>query len=98
MSFRSRVYLADGEDLDDYVATRPDWSPGDTLYVRPSESGPSAVCGYCRHTDGVDIGWGEPRCIMCLGTPRDDDPDSVMTKGPVIPQSVGGVLFAPNGC
>lgn len=33
MAFTFRVYLADGTDLDDYVAGRPDWQPGDTLYV-----------------------------------------------------------------
>ena len=34
MSFRFRLYLADGEDLDDYVAARPDWRPGDTVLRR----------------------------------------------------------------
>ena len=33
MSFRFRVYLADGEALDDYVAAVPNWQPGDTLYI-----------------------------------------------------------------
>ena len=33
MSFRFRMYLADGEDLDDYVAMRPDWSAGDVVYA-----------------------------------------------------------------
>jgi hypothetical protein len=46
----------------------------------------------------VDIGWGEERCIHCLGTPSADDPDSVMTKGHVIPRSVGGKLYACNEC
>lgn len=46
----------------------------------------------------MDIGWGEPRCVFCLGTPTDADPDSIMTRGHTIPQSVGGKLFAPNEC
>jgi hypothetical protein len=46
----------------------------------------------------VDIGWGEERCIICLGTPRSEDPDSVMTRAHVIPQSVGGKLLANNEC
>lgn len=33
MSFRFRVYLADGEELDDDVAAVPNWQPGDTLYI-----------------------------------------------------------------
>jgi hypothetical protein len=33
MSFRFRVYLADSEDLDDYVSSEPNWRPGDTLYI-----------------------------------------------------------------
>jgi hypothetical protein len=32
MSFKFRVYTVDGDDLDDYTASRPDWSPGDVLY------------------------------------------------------------------
>jgi hypothetical protein len=27
MSFRFRVFSADGDDLDDYASNRPDWSP-----------------------------------------------------------------------
>ena len=27
------MYLADGEDLDDYVSAVPNWSPGDTVYI-----------------------------------------------------------------
>ena len=46
----------------------------------------------------MDIGWGEERCIHCLGVPNADDPDSVMTKGHVIPQSLGGKLYACNEC
>jgi hypothetical protein len=46
----------------------------------------------------MDMGWGEERCIVCLGTPTDDDPDSAMTRGHVIPESVGGKLFAENEC
>ena len=46
----------------------------------------------------MDIGWGEERCIHCLGVPNADDPDSVMTKGHVIPQSIGGKLYACNEC
>lgn len=42
--------------------------------------------------------WGEERCIVCLGTPTDGDADSAMTKGHVIPRSVGGKLFAENEC
>jgi hypothetical protein len=30
---RYRVYLEDGTDLDDYVASPGPWSPGDTLYA-----------------------------------------------------------------
>ena len=33
MSFRFRLFIADGEDLDDYVAARPDWRAGDTVYI-----------------------------------------------------------------
>ena len=33
MSFRFRMYLADGEDLDDYTSSEPNWSPGDLLYA-----------------------------------------------------------------
>ena len=33
MSFRFRMYLADGEDLDDYVSAVPNWKPGDTVYI-----------------------------------------------------------------
>jgi hypothetical protein len=44
------------------------------------------------------MGWGEERCIICLGTPRPGDPASIMTKGHVLPQSVGGKLFARNEC
>ena len=33
MSFRFRMYLADGEELDDYTRTQPDWSPGDVVYA-----------------------------------------------------------------
>jgi hypothetical protein len=32
-TFRYRVYLEDGTDLDDYVTTHLRWGPGDTLYV-----------------------------------------------------------------
>lgn len=46
----------------------------------------------------MDIGWPEERCIHCLGVPNPDDPDSVMTKGHVIPQSLGGRLYACNEC
>lgn len=46
----------------------------------------------------MDIGWGKQRCIHCLGVPGQHDPDSVMTKGHVIPQSVGGKLYAFNEC
>jgi hypothetical protein len=46
----------------------------------------------------MDIGWGDERCIHCLGVPNADDPDSVMTKGHVIPQSLGGKLYASNEC
>jgi hypothetical protein len=49
-------------------------------------------------TPGMDMGWGEARCIVCLGTPTDGDADSAMTKGHVIPRSVGGELFADNEC
>jgi hypothetical protein len=33
MSFRFRMYLANGEDLDDYVSAVPNWNPGDTVYI-----------------------------------------------------------------
>jgi hypothetical protein len=33
MAFTFRMFTADGDDLPDYVAMRPDWNPGDTLYV-----------------------------------------------------------------
>src|SRR4051812_16243689 len=46
----------------------------------------------------MDMGWGADRCIICLGRPTAEDPDSAMTKGHVIPQSVGGKLFAHNEC
>lgn len=46
----------------------------------------------------MDIGWGDERCIHCLGVPNADDPDSVMTRGHVIPQSLGGKLYAYNEC
>jgi hypothetical protein len=46
----------------------------------------------------MDIGWREERCIHRLGVPNADDPDSVMTKGHVIPQSIGGKLYACNEC
>lgn len=46
----------------------------------------------------MDMGWGEERCIICLGTKTAKDPDSAMTRGHVIPQSVGGRLFAFNEC
>src|SRR6266542_1982782 len=46
----------------------------------------------------MDIGWGEARCILCLGTPRAEASDSVMTRAHVIQQSVGGKLFATNEC
>lgn len=46
----------------------------------------------------MDIGWGEERCIHCLGVPSADDSGSVMTKGHVIPQSLGGKLYACNEC
>lgn len=45
----------------------------------------------------MDIGWGDARCIWCLAAPS-DAPDTLMTKGHVIPQSVGGRLFAVNEC
>jgi hypothetical protein len=32
-TFRFRVYLEDGTDLDDYVTTAGTWRPGDTLYA-----------------------------------------------------------------
>ena len=32
MTFRFRVYSADGDDLDDYTSTEPNWQPGDVLY------------------------------------------------------------------
>ena len=32
MSFRFRMYLADGEDLDDYTSSEPNWSAGDVVY------------------------------------------------------------------
>jgi hypothetical protein len=34
MSFKFRMYLADGEDLDDYTSSEPNWSPGDVLRRR----------------------------------------------------------------
>jgi hypothetical protein len=46
----------------------------------------------------MDMGWGEERCIHCLGVPNTQDADSVMTRGHVIPQSVGGKLYAFNEC
>ena len=33
MSFRFRMYLADGEDVDDYTSSEPNWSPGDVVYA-----------------------------------------------------------------
>ena len=33
MSFRFRLYLADGEDLNDYTSSEPNWSPGDIVYA-----------------------------------------------------------------
>ena len=33
MSFRFRVCLAGGEDLDDYSSSEPNWKPGDVLYA-----------------------------------------------------------------
>ncbi len=42
--------------------------------------------------------WGEERCIDCLNTPIVGDLRSVLTKGHVIPQSVGGNLYAYNEC
>jgi hypothetical protein len=33
MSFRFRVHLADGEHLDDYSSSEPNWKPGDVLYA-----------------------------------------------------------------
>lgn len=32
VTFRFRVYSADGDDLDDYTSTEPNWAPGDVLY------------------------------------------------------------------
>jgi hypothetical protein len=46
----------------------------------------------------MDMGWEDDRCITCLGTPSADDPDSMLTRGHVIPQSIGGTLFARNEC
>ena len=31
MSFRFRMFLADGEDLDDYTSSEPNWSRGDVV-------------------------------------------------------------------
>ena len=33
MSFSFRMYLADGEDLDDYTSSEPNWSAGDVVYA-----------------------------------------------------------------
>ena len=32
-SFKYRVYLEDGTDLDDYITTAQTWGPGDILYA-----------------------------------------------------------------
>jgi hypothetical protein len=31
--FRYRVYTVDGDDLDDYTSSEPNWKPGDVLYA-----------------------------------------------------------------
>ncbi len=31
--FKYRVYTVDGDDLDDYATSEPNWKPGDELYV-----------------------------------------------------------------
>jgi hypothetical protein len=33
MSFKFRVYSAEGDDLDDYTSSEPNWSAGDVLYI-----------------------------------------------------------------
>ena len=48
MSFKFRVYLADGEELDDYVAAVPNWQPGD------GANGPLRVlCRPCNSSRGA---------------------------------------------
>lgn len=46
----------------------------------------------------MKIDWPNERCIICLGTPREDDLMSQRTNAHVIPESVGGKLSAVFLC
>lgn len=46
----------------------------------------------------MKIPWLDPRCVVCLGTPENEKPNTQRTDGHVIPESIGGKLSAPNLC
>jgi hypothetical protein len=50
MSFRFRLCSKDGDDLGDYVASRPDWNTGDVLYA---EGRPAYRVTAVISTDGL---------------------------------------------
>ena len=42
----------------------------------------------------MKIPWADERCILCLGTPREEEPMTVRSDAHVIPRSIGGKLSA----
>ena len=77
MSFRFRMYLADGEDLDDYTSSEPNWSPGDVVYARgrpayritaviPADSlNDELYQGIWASRDAVVVGWVGGPTVTC---------------------------------
>lgn len=46
----------------------------------------------------MKIDWPDERCIICLGTPQEGKPMTERTEAHVIPESLGGKLWAPFLC
>jgi hypothetical protein len=42
----------------------------------------------------MKVPWADERCVLCLGTPKADDPETVRSEAHVIPSSIGGKLSA----